>query len=190
MRAGLAFIAGVIGGAVMIGFVAIIRGLGITSLDYAMVLGSLFTNNVSGGTWVLGFIVHLVVSGFIALIYAAVFEAIRASNWWLGLLGGAINAIIAGFIVAGYRVPVTGVESVGATSPGAFAINYGVPALITFIIGYLIYGVIVGSMYTPVHAHRLPAAATPREIHEEEPVGVGREEHGTPEEHIHDTRRR
>jgi len=191
MRAGLAFIAGVIGGAVMVGFVAIIRGLGMTSLDYAMVLGSLFTNNISGGTWVLGFIVHLIVSGFIALIYAAVFEAIRASNWWLGLLGGVINAIIAGFIVAGYRVPVTGVEVVGVASPGAFAINYGVAALITFIIGYLIYGLIVGSMYAPVHTHRLPAAvAAPREIHEEEPVGVGHEEHVTHEEHIHDTRRR
>jgi uncharacterized membrane protein len=174
----------------MIGFIAIIRGLGITTLDYAMVLGSIFTQNTSGGTWVLGFIVHLIVSGFIALIFAAAFEAIRASNWWLGLLGGVITAIIAGFIVAGYRVPATGVEAVGAASPGAFAINYGVPALITFIIGYLIYGLIVGSMYTPVHTHKLPAAAAPREIHEEEPVGVGHEEHVTHEEHIHDTRRR
>jgi hypothetical protein len=185
MRAGLAFIAGVIGGAVMIGFVAVIRALGIASLDLSMLWGSLFTHNLSGGTWVLGFIVHLIVSGLIALVFAAVFEAIRASNWRLGLLGGAITAVIAGFIVAGYHVPVTGAATTTVESPGAFAINYGVASLVTFIIAYLIYGVIVGSMYTPVHLRAL-AAATPRETHEEEPVGAGREEHT----HTNEPRRR
>jgi hypothetical protein len=176
MRAGLAFIAGVIGGAVMIGFVAIIRGLGIASLDLSMLWGSLFTHDLSGGTWVLGFIVHLIVSGLIALVFAGMFEAIRASNWRLGLLGGAILAVIAGFIVAGYHVPVTGEAVAGVESPGAFAVNYGAASLVTFIIAYLIYGVIVGSMYAPVHV-RAVAVTAPKEIHEQEPVGVGHEEH-------------
>ncbi len=60
-----------------------------------------------------------------------------------------------------------------------------------FVVAHLIYGIIVGGMYTPVHTHKLPmAAAAPQEIHEEEPVGVSHEEHVTHEEHIHDTRRR
>lgn len=185
MRAGLAFIAGVIGGAVMIGFIAIIRALGIASLDLSMLWGSLFTHDLSGGTWVLGFIVHLIVSGLIALVFAGIFEAIRASNRWLGLLGGAILAVIAGFIVAGYRVPVTGAATAGMESPGAFTINYGAASLVTFIIGYLIYGVIVGSMYKPAHV-RAVTVTTPREIHEEEPVGVGHEEHV----HTNEPRRR
>jgi hypothetical protein len=185
MRAGLAFIAGVIGGAVMIGFIAIIRGLGIANLDLSMLWGSLFTHTFSGGTWVLGFIVHLIVSGLIALVFAAVFEAIRASNWRLGLIGGAIVAIIAGFIVAGYHVPVSDTATASVESPGAFTINYGAASLITFVIGYLIYGVIVGSMYKPVHVRTL-AVTTPPEIHEEEPVGAGREEHT----HMNEPRRR
>jgi hypothetical protein len=181
MRAGLAFVAGVVGGAVMIAFIAIVRGFGVTSVDFSMLWGSLFTHNLSGGTWVLGFIVHLIVSGLIALIFAGIFEAIRASNWWLGLLGGAIVAIVAGFIIAGYHVPVTGTATAGAESPGPFAINYGVASLITFIVGYLIYGGIVGSLYTPAHIYRLPPSGT-GELHEEEAVGVGHEEHArTPE---------
>lgn len=185
MKAGLAFIAGVIGGAAMVLFVAIVRGLGITSLDLSMLVGSMFTHNVSGGTWVLGFIVHLIVSGLIALIFAAVYEAIRTSNWWLGLIGGAIYAVIAGFIVAAYRVPVTGTATAGLETPGAFAINYGGAALVTFIIAYLIYGIIVGSMYRPVHVRAL-AAGIPGEIHEHETVGVGHDE-GI---HTDETRRR
>lgn len=175
MRAGLAFIAGVIGGAVMIAFVAIIRGLGGTALDLSMLWGSLFTHDLTGSTWVLGFIVHLIVSGLVALVFAGIFESIRASNWWIGLIGGAICAVVAGFIIAGYHVPVTGEETAAMESPGAFAVNYGAGALITFVIAYLIYGIIVGSMYTPVHVRAL--AAPPREIHEEEPVGAGRDEH-------------
>jgi hypothetical protein len=185
MRAGLAFIAGVIGGAVMVAIVAIVRALNITGLDLSMLWGSLFTHTESGGTWALGFIVHLIVSGLIALIFAAVFEAIRASNWWIGLIGGAIYAVVAGLVIAGYHVAVTTAAGTVVESPGAFASNYGSIAFGTFIIAYLVYGIIVGSMYTPVRVRAL-AAATPREIHEEEPVGVGHEEHV----HTNEPRRR
>ncbi len=174
MRAGLAFTAGVIGGAVMIGLVAIARAAGVTDLNLGILWGSIFTQNTSSGTWVLGFILHLIVSGLIALIYAAVFEAIRGSNWFTGLVGGAIHAVIGGLLFSVLPAIHPAIPDI-IRDPGAFAVNYGSGTAALFIIGHLIYGMIVGGMYTPVHTHGLPAAAT-REVREEEPVGVGPEE--------------
>jgi hypothetical protein len=178
MRVGLAFLAGVIGGAVMIALVAIARAAGITDLNLGILWGSMITGNATAGTWVLGALIHLIVSGLIALIYAAVFEAIRGSNWFTGLIGGAVHAVIGGLLFA--ALPGT---PGFIRDPGAFAINYGSATAALFIVGHLIYGIIVGGMYTPVHTHKLPAATT-REI--EEPVGVGHEEHM----HTNEPRRR
>jgi hypothetical protein len=173
MRAGRAFLAGVIAGAVMIILVVIARAIGLTDLNFGILWGSIFTQDVGGGTWFLGFVIHLIASGLIALIYAAVFEAIRGSNWFTGLIGGAIHAAIGGFallLLPGIHplIPET------IRDPGAFGVNYGSATAAVFIISHLVYGMIVGGMYTPVHTHKLPPAGT-REIHEEEPVAAGRE---------------
>jgi hypothetical protein len=178
MRVGLAFLAGVIGGAVMIALLVIARAFGWTDLNFGMIWGSIFTQHISAGTWVLGFVIHLVVSGLVALIYAAIFEAIRTSNWGLGLIGGAIHAVIAGFLFAGLPSINTLMPETIA-NPGAFAANYGAFTVVAFIATHLIYGMIVGGMYVPVHTHRLPPAE-PRKIREEEPVGAGHEEHRVP----------
>ncbi len=173
MRVGLAFLAGVIGGAVMLALVAIARAAGITDLNLGILWGSMITNDATAGTWVLGAVIHLVVSGLIAFIYAAVFEAIRGSNWFTGLIGGAIHAVIGGLALTALPAIHPAIPDL-LRAPGAFAINYGAAAATLFVAGHLIYGIIVGGLYTPVHTHKLPAAAT-REI--EEPVGVGHEEH-------------
>jgi len=175
MRVGLAFLAGVIGGAVMIALVAIARAAGITDLNFGILWGSMITNEATAGTWVLGTVIHLVVSGLIALIYAAVFEAIRGSNWFTGLIGGAIHAVIGGLALTALPAIHPAIPDL-LREPGAFAINYGSAAAALFVVGHLIYGVIVGGLYTPVHTHKLPPSAT-REIREEEAVGVGHEEH-------------
>ncbi len=175
MRVGLAFLAGVIGGAVMIALVAIARAAGITDLNFGILWGSMITNNATAGTWVLGAVIHLVVSGLIALIYAAVFEAIRGSNWFTGLIGGAIHAVIGGLLLTELPAIHQAIPDL-IRAPGAFAINYGTATATLFVVGTLIYGIIVGGLYTPVHTHKLPAVTT-REREIEEPVGVGREEH-------------
>ncbi len=96
MRVGLAFVAGMVGWAVMVALVILLRAVNATELNLSMIVGSLFTGQVSSGTWVLGFVLGLVISGLIALIYAAAFEGLRRSNWRLGLIGGAIHAAIGG----------------------------------------------------------------------------------------------
>jgi len=184
MRVGLAFLAGVIGGAVMIALVAIARAAGITDLNLGILWGSMFTRDTTAGTWVLGAVIHLIACGLIAFIYAGVFEAIRGSNWFTGLIGGAIQAVIAGFLFAGLPAIHPAIPNL-IRDPGAFAINYGSATAAVFVVVNLIYGMIVGGMYTPVHTHKLPPSA-PREIREEEAVGVGHEEHV----HVPETPRR
>jgi hypothetical protein len=99
MRVGLAFLAGIIGGAVMVIAMWMARVFEMTEMNLSMMLGSIFTQEVSAATGLLGFVMHLVISGLIALIYAAAFEALRRSTWWLGLIDGAIHAVIGGFFM-------------------------------------------------------------------------------------------
>jgi hypothetical protein len=173
MRVGLAFLAGVIGGAVMILGVAIARAAGLTDLNLAMIWGSMITEDTTAGTWVLGVVIHLVVSGLIALIYAAIFEAIRRSNWFLGLIGGAIHAVIGGLVFSA----LPGIHPLmpdTIAAPGAFGINYGAATAAAFVVLHLIYGLIVGGMYTPVNVPTLPEVRQ-EHLPEEHAVGAGTE---------------
>jgi len=171
MRVGLAFVAGMIGWAVMVGLTILLRAVGATELNLSMIVGSLFTGQVSAGTWVLGFVAGLVISGLIALIYAAAFEGLHRSNWRLGLIGGAVHAAIGGLffgLLSSFHPAMPDL----IVPPGAFAANYGTVTVIGFIALHLLFGAIVGGMYKTVHIPAPPSRlATP----EEHAVGAGTE---------------
>jgi hypothetical protein len=145
-----------IGWAVMVGLTILLRAVGATELNLSMIVGSLFTGQVSGGTWVLGFVAGLIISGGIALIYAAAFEALRRSNWRLGLIGGAIHAAIGGLffgLMSSFHPAMPNL----ITPPGPYAINYGPVTVAGFIALHLLFGAIVGAMYRTVHIPTPPA---------------------------------
>ncbi len=156
MRAGLAFFAGVLGGAVMIALLITARIVGLTDLNIAVTLGSMITREVTATTWTLGFFMHLVISGLIALLYAAAFEAIRRSTWWLGVGGGIVHTAIAGLVMLLFPAIHPIIPDVIA-APGAFAANYGAATVATFIVLHLIYGALVGGLYETVHKPAPPA---------------------------------
>lgn len=169
MRAGLAFFAGVLGGAVMIALLIAARMADITDLNMAITLGSMITREVTAATWTLGFIMHLALSGLIALIYASAFEALRRSTWWLGLVGGAVHAAIAGLVML-FLPAIHPIIPDVIAAPGAFAANYGAAAAATFVVLHLIYGAIVGGMYETLHA---PTPPTKRQQERREHVVAG-----------------
>jgi hypothetical protein len=171
MRVGLAFIAGMIGWAVMVGLLILLRGLGATNLNLSLIVGALFTGQVTAGTWVLGFVLGLFISGLIALIYAAVFEGLRRSTWWLGLIGGAIHAAIGGLFFGWMSAFHPAMPDL-ILPPGAFAANYGAATVIGFIALHLVFGAIVGGIYKTVH---IPAPPARVETREEHAVGAGRD---------------
>jgi hypothetical protein len=155
MRAGLAFFAGVIGGAVMAGLLMIARSLGFSEMNMPLALGTMVTQTTSRGTLLLGFVMHLVISGLIALVYAAGFEAIRRSNWWLGVIGGMIHVAIGGLFLWALPAFHPAIPDV-LPAPGPFGINFGATSVAGFIVLHLIYGAIVGGIYRPVHVRAQP----------------------------------
>ncbi len=170
MRVGLAFVAGMIGWAVMVALVILLRAVNATDLNLSMIVGSLFTGQVSSGTWVLGFVLGLVISGLIALVYAAAFEGMRHSNWRLGLIGGAIHAVIGGLffgLLPSFHPAMPDL----LPPPGAYAANYGTMTVIGFIATHLAFGIIVGGMYKTVHIPAPPAGVD--RTREEQVVGTG-----------------
>jgi hypothetical protein len=172
MKVGLAFVAGMVGWAVMVALVILLRAVNATELNLSMIVGSLFTGQVSSGTWVLGFVLGLVISGLIALIYAAAFEGLRRSNWRLGLIGGAIHAAIGGLffgLMPSFHPAMPDL----LLPPGPYAANYGTMTAIGFIAAHLVFGMIVGGMYRTAHIP-VPPAGT-ETIREEHAVGAGSE---------------
>jgi hypothetical protein len=170
MRVGLAFAAGMIGWAVMVGLTILLRAIEATELNLSMIVGSLFTGQVSSGTWVLGFIAGLIISGLIALIYAAVFEGLRRSSWRLGLIGGAIHAAVGGVFFAAMSAFHPAMPEL-IPPPGPYAINYGAITTVGFLALHLLFGAIVGGMYRTVHVPTPPSRLQPTP--EEHMVGTG-----------------
>ncbi len=123
-----------------------LAGLNLT-FDVARLWGTMLYVHGSGGR-LLGLLIHLVGSGAIALIYAWIFARIGAAKhlWSWGLLGGAIHWVFAGLFMA--ILPAMHLEIPEQRSaPGLFVTNFSLPDVLTFLIGHLLYGLVVGILY-------------------------------------------
>jgi hypothetical protein len=180
MRAGLAFWAGVIGAAVMVLGMSISRMVGGTGFDFSFWWGSMATGTTSVGSWWIGFAIQLALGGLVGLIFAAFFEAIGRSNWLLGLLGGVIFTVIGGLVLEWISLVHPAIPQV-IPDPGYFTATWGGGSIATFVIVSLIYGIIVGGMYEPIHKK---VAGPRRKLPEEQPVGVAPERHEREEVYV------
>lgn len=160
MNFGRAFIAGVIGGAVMTVLMFMGRMMGMTAMNLEMAMGSMITQTIGSTSWIIGFVMHLMISGLIALVYAFGFENITHKAGWLTGAGfGVIHVIIAGIFMGmmGMMHPLMvssqPVPDGRLLAPGYFAMNFGMMTTVAFIMLHLIYGAIVGAFYAPVHQH-------------------------------------
>ena len=121
--------------------------LGLTSLNLAMLLGSLITEAKSLITLTVGLAIHLVISATIAVIYAIFFEVFGRAGWSLGILFSVVHTIIGGLFYYGLPVLSDGPARTFG-EPGFLLVNYGIVNVIYFIVIHLIYGVIVGMIYS------------------------------------------
>lgn len=150
-----AFLAGVVGGAIMTLLIAMARLLGMTTMDLELKLGSMISQEVNATSWVTGLVMHLIISGLIACIYAVGFEYVaHKASWLIGLGFAVIHTIIGGIFVGmmGQIHPLMPSDALPA--PGPFAINFGTMTTVGFIVAHLIYGAIVGAMYEVTVEHR------------------------------------
>jgi hypothetical protein len=165
-----AFIAGLLGGAVMSALIAMMRSAGQTGMNIELIEGTMFTGKKQTATG-LGLMMHLVVmSGLvIGSIYAWVFTLIDPAPgnlWWIGGLLGIVHGVIGGAAMA--MVPAMhprmvrepalvggpAAEPVASEEPrlllrppGPFGRNYGTMTPTGMIITHVAYGIVVGLVY-------------------------------------------
>ena len=145
--------AGLIGGAAM----ALILYMGIAMAPDQMRMNLfhiLGTMNLPRGSdtavYMLGAMVHAVMAIVFGLIHAAVFsmfgEGTNLVGW--GALFGLVHWVIVGGSLygMGYLHPL--MRSGDIDKPGPFAISYPKPTAVGFLMLHLVYGMIVGGLYT------------------------------------------
>lgn len=152
MNYGRAFLAGVIGGAVMSILMAIARNLMGMPANLEMMEGTMLGLQPSTTTWIIGLMMHLVISGLIALIYAAGFEYVTHRAGWLMGVAFSIVHILIGGAAMGMVPAIHPLIPEMMPAPGAFLSNLGATGVIAFIMLHIIYGAIVGAVYPPVHS--------------------------------------
>ncbi len=155
----LAFLAGALGGLIVMLLLAVARLVNLTSLDLAMIVGSMFTQNVSVGTWILGFVLNLIVTGLIGMLYGLILSRVWGpADWWHGLVI-AIPHLILGGLFLGLLPGFHPVVPERIADPGYFGADYGAWTVILFILSHLVYGVIVGAVY---HGKLVATGPTPQ----------------------------
>ncbi len=142
--------AGLAGGIAMGVWAMLMHMAGYSRMSMTSYEGCMITGEDSGSSiFMAGMAMHLMLSVLIAFVYAWAFETIwNEASWFYGLLLG-----IAHWIVGSLALPMmdgmNGCVKRNAMNPmRLFANGYGSGAVVTFLIGHLIYGAVVGWLYS------------------------------------------
>ena len=135
MNVGRACVVGIVGTATMSLIMLGLRAAGVPLHVEARLAG------LAGASapW-LGFAIYALIGGAVALAYAAIFEwVLHQAGVGPGLLLGACNTILAGFVWA------------NVTGPGRFWQHAGVAGMAALFLVHFVYGAVVGGLYRPKH---------------------------------------
>jgi hypothetical protein len=136
VNAGRAFVAGIVAAAVASAIVLLLRPVGVP-LD----IFSRLAERSGASSWVVGLTLYVLIGGGVALVYAAFFEwALHQAGVGPGLLLGACNTIIAGFLWAA-----------SGPDPGKFWVHFGAAGIAALFLVHLVYGAVVGGLYRTRH---------------------------------------
>jgi hypothetical protein len=155
-----AFICGIGGASLMMGFLDIFYMMGITPFSYEQYLGSLLRGTMYGQhNWIVGLLANWVVGGIFGFLYAYGFEYIfKRSGGRVGTALGLGHAVIA--MVALFPFFTIMHQEVGTglyPEFGFFGSGLGAPTPILLLMGHLLFGATVGTFYGPVRAYRVRA---------------------------------
>ncbi|MBM7489156.1 putative membrane protein YagU involved in acid resistance [Micromonospora luteifusca] len=126
--------------------------VGLTRLDFPLVLGALVTEDPDRAR-VVGFFLHLCAGQGFALGYAAAFALLHRANWWIGALFGIVHVGVALTVILPLLPgvhPRMASQRAGPASravlepPGLFAINYGIQTPLVTAVVHVIYGACLG----------------------------------------------
>lgn len=112
------------------------------------------------GRRVAGYIGHSALAVGIVLLYATFFAAVARNDHlalW-GIFAGGVHAALGGIVVGAWPDLHPEMPD-GVPAPGVFYRHYGRRDVLTFILGHLCFGALVGTLYALLHAEVAPAAA-------------------------------
>lgn len=142
--------AGVVGGLVMTVMMTIARMMGMVDANMSKYQGCMITkSNEGAGTTVAGIMMHLMISALIAILYAWAFTAIWGeATWWYGMINAVVHWLIAGMVLPMMDGMNPCVKDGRIKAFGAYGKNYGMMMVVGFLVGHLLYGAVVGWLYS------------------------------------------
>ncbi len=142
--------AGLAGGIAMGIWAMMMHMAGFSRMSMTSYEGCMITGEDSGtNTFTAGMAMHLLLSVLIAFVYSWAFEAIwGAASWFYGLLLGLAHWLVAGLALRMMDGMNSCVKHNAMNPIGFFANGYGSGAVLTFLVGHLIFGAIVGWLYS------------------------------------------
>ena len=150
--------AGVIGTLAMTTIIKTATEMGITRMDFALLLGTVFTDNRRKARAV-GYGLYFLLGVAFAEAYAAFFAIVGRGSWQLGALLGALHAIFVATVLVTVLLPVvhprmatpdTAANDVTLIEPPGFLLlNYGRSTFVVILVAHITYGALVGMIVHP-----------------------------------------
>jgi hypothetical protein len=144
---------GVIGTLAMTTIIKTATELGLTRMDFALILGTAFTGNRRKAR-AIGYIVYFLLGVAFAEAYGAFFAIVGHASWTLGALLGALHAIFVATVLLSVLLPVvhprmatpdTAANEITLIEPPGFLmLNYGRSTFLVTLAAHVAYGALVG----------------------------------------------
>lgn len=142
--------AGIVGGLVMTAMMTLARTMGMIDANMTNYQGCVLTRRSEGArTTIAGLSMHLMFSALIAIVYAWAFAALWGRAGWLsGLAIAVVHWLVAGLALPAMDRMNHCVGEGTIRGFGPYGRNYGAMMVVGFMMGHLLYGAIVGWLYT------------------------------------------
>ena len=146
---------GVIGTLAMTTIIKSATELGLTRMDFALLLGTAFTENRRRAR-AIGYVVYFILGVIFAEAYGAFFAIVGHASWELGALLGALHAMFIATGLVSVLLPVihprmatpdtAANETTLIEPPGFLMLNYGKSTFVITLVAHVAYGALVGGM--------------------------------------------
>ena len=137
---------GLMSGAGMAMWSMMMKMVGLSKMDMVAYLGGLLTGKSSGMmSFMMGMLMHFVLSVLVAFVYFfALMNFMNMITWQYGMLLGFVHWVVSGIMLPLVDAINSCVQSKKIPALGYFAQGYGAGAVLTFFIGHLLYGTMIG----------------------------------------------
>ena len=139
-------VAGLVGTVAISMVMAIAPRMGMPKMAIWEILGSMFSAKGNNG---LGWVMHGMMGVIFGIVYAALWGAgVGSVSAVIGIIYGAVHWLVVGLMMGGVPMMHAGIRSGSVQAPGVFMISTGgVMAFMGGLIGHVVFGVVVASIY-------------------------------------------